>query len=182
MIIFGNRKASRLEVYARNGSPIGWPTYRPASILEVGCGYGKLLKRTAAPARHPIGRCRLQPDPTAIRLIVSWEHDCNIELLLSRGERLPFADHSFDMVVTSAVILHNPPAIAERIRREVMRVTRRFAAHNEETNLSYNRYGYDTALWYRQPGRRPGRVRPDSDGPGPVGFTVLRRRDRPWRA
>jgi hypothetical protein len=28
-------------------------------------------------------------------------------------------------------------------------VARRFAAHNEETNLSYNRYGYDTAAWYR---------------------------------
>ena len=79
-------------------------------------------------------------------------HDCDIELLLSRGERLPFADQSFDMVVTSAVILHNPPELAERIRREIMRVTRRFAAHNEETNLSYNRYGYDTALWYRRQG------------------------------
>ena len=31
-------------------------------------------------------------------------------------------------------------------------MTRRFAAHNEETNLSYNRYGYDTALWYRRQG------------------------------
>ena len=79
-------------------------------------------------------------------------HDCDIELLLSRGERLPFADQSFDMVVTSAVILHNPPELAERIRREVMRVTRRFAAHNEETNQSYNRYGYDTAQWYRHQG------------------------------
>ena len=108
-------------------------------------------------------------------------HDRNIELLLSRGERLPFADQSFDMVVTSAVILHNPPAMAERIRREVMRVTRRFAAHNEETGLSYNRYGYDTAQWYRRPGRRSGRVRTDPDGPGPVGFTILRRRDRPLR-
>jgi hypothetical protein len=48
--------------------------------------------------------------------------------------------------------LHNPPAIADRIRREVIRVARRFAAHNEETNLSYNRYGYDTSLWYREQG------------------------------
>ena len=65
---------------------------------------------------------------------------------------MPFPDGSFDMVVTSAVVLHNPPAVAERIRREVVRVARRFAAHNEETNLSYNRYGYDTAAWYRAQG------------------------------
>jgi hypothetical protein len=38
------------------------------------------------------------------------------------------------------------------MRREVVRVARRFAAHNEETDLSYNRYGYDTAAWYREQG------------------------------
>ena len=53
------------------------------------------------------------------------------------------------MVLTSAVILHNPPAAAEAIRREVLRVARRFTAHSEETDVSYNRYGYDTAAWYR---------------------------------
>ena len=75
-----------------------------------------------------------------------------IELLLACGQRLPFADGSFDMVVTSAVILHNPPPAAERIRHEILRVARRFAAHNEETGLSYNRFGYDTAAWYRERG------------------------------
>ena len=48
--------------------------------------------------------------------------DDGIELLLGRGEHLPFPDGAFDMVVTSAVILHNPPPVAERIRREVLRV------------------------------------------------------------
>jgi hypothetical protein len=56
------------------------------------------------------------------------------------------------MVVTSAVIMHNPPKAAEQIRREVLRVARRFAAHNEETSRSYNRYGYDTAAWYHSHG------------------------------
>src|SRR5262249_10855807 len=71
-----------------------------------------------------------------------------ISLVLGTGAELPFADRSFDLVLTSAVILHNPPARAERIRREVVRVARRFAAHNEDTDVSYNRYGYDTARWY----------------------------------
>jgi SAM-dependent methyltransferase len=125
--------------------------YGPTSILEVGCGYGKLLGELRRRLDIPlvgVDFSRTQLDQARCYLA----NDRGIELLLCRGERLPFADHSFDMVVTSAVILHNPPAIAQRIRREIMRVTRRFAAHNEETNLSYNRYGYDTALWYRRQG------------------------------
>ena len=70
------------------------------------------------------------------------------------------------MVVTSAVILHNPPAVAEAIRREVLRVARRFAAHNEETDVSYNRYGYDTAAWYRARGIALAESGPIPDGPG----------------
>jgi SAM-dependent methyltransferase len=125
--------------------------YRPASILEVGCGYGKLLRELSRRLDVPVVGVDFSPTQLdqARRFL---GNECDVELLLCRGERLPFADHSFDMVVTSAVILHNPPAIAERIRLEVMRVARRFAAHNEETNLSYNRFGYDTALWYRRQG------------------------------
>ena len=72
--------------------------------------------------------------------------------MLASGTDLPFVDGGFDMVLTSAVILHNPPAAAEQIRCEVVRVARRFAAHNEDTGTSYNRYGYDTVAWYRAAG------------------------------
>ena len=65
---------------------------------------------------------------------------------------MPFPDRTFDLVLTSAVILHNPPTAADCIRREVIRVARRYAAHNEDTDVSYNRYGYDTAAWYREAG------------------------------
>ena len=126
-------------------------SYRPISILEVGCGYGKLL----AALRH-----RLDVPLVGIDFSLSQiEHARaylgglnQIELMLGCGQRLPFPDGSFDMVVTSAVILHNPPPAAERIRREILRVARRFGAHNEETSRSYNRYGYDTAAWYRDQG------------------------------
>ncbi len=122
--------------------------YRPQSILEVGCGYGKLLGELGSLLDVPIAgidfsRTQLE---RARRFL---SRGPEIGLILSRGERLPFADGSFDMVVTSAVILHNPPANAEHLRREILRVACRFAAHNEETDVSYNRYGYDTAAWYR---------------------------------
>jgi SAM-dependent methyltransferase len=125
--------------------------YHPESILEVGCGYGKLLG--ALRHRLDVPLVGIDFSTTQIdharRFLVGQDE---IELLLGCGQQLPFPDRSFDMVVTSAVILHNPPPSAERMRREIVRVARRFAAHNEETGLSYNRFGYDTAAWYRRHG------------------------------
>ena len=85
--------------------------YRPTSILEVGCGYGKLLRELRRRLDVPLAGVdfSLTQLDRARRFL---ENESNIELVMSRGERLPFADQSFDLVVTSAVILHNPPAIA----------------------------------------------------------------------
>ncbi|SIO62833.1 Methyltransferase domain-containing protein [Singulisphaera sp. GP187] len=125
--------------------------YRPRSILEIGCGYGKQLG--AIRRRLDVPMVGLDFSPTQLgQARVYLDGLDRIDLVLGTGALLPFADHSFDLVLTSAVILHNPPPIAEQIRREVIRVSRRFAAHNEDTDFSYNRYGYDTAAWYRAAG------------------------------
>lgn len=122
--------------------------YRPRSILEVGCGYGKLLE--ALRRRTDIPLTGVDFSPSQLNFARTFLADeAGISLVLGGGERLPFPDGAFDLVVTSAVILHNPPVLAERIREEVVRVANRYAAHNEETGTSYNRYGYDTAAWYR---------------------------------
>jgi SAM-dependent methyltransferase len=125
-------------------------SYGPSSILEIGCGYGKVIAelRKLLPAATIVGL-----DFSKTQLEQAWDYlgpSSNVSLILGSGEHLPFPDRSFDLVMTSAVILHNPPPAAERIRREVIRVARFQAAHNEETNTSYNRYGYDTAAWYRE--------------------------------
>lgn len=127
-------------------------TYSPTSILEVGCGYGKQLGllRDRLPGVPLMG-----VDFSPTQLGQARRHLAGrdgISIALASGLRLPFPDGSFDLVLTSAVILHNAPAAAEAMRREVVRVTRRLAAHNEDTNVSYNRFGYDTAAWYRSAG------------------------------
>lgn len=121
--------------------------YRPASILEVGCGYGKQLR---AIRRHlDVPMVGVDFSPTQLGRARGYLDGLDrIGLALASGDSLPFADGSFDLVLTSAVILHNPPPLAEAIRREVVRVSRRWAAHNEDTDVTYNRYGYDTAAWY----------------------------------
>jgi SAM-dependent methyltransferase len=125
--------------------------YEPRSILEVGCGYGKLLREIRK--RLDVPMVGIDFSPTQLQHARHYLGGGDeVGLLLGCGECLPFPDDSFDMVVTSAVILHNPPLAAERIRQEILRVARRFAAHNEETSRSYNRYGYDICAWYRAQG------------------------------
>ena len=151
MTIFANRRARNPASSGQSGSRGGSPSYQPRSVLEVGCGYGRVLCELAARLEVSITGIDFSPTQleTARRFL---PRGSRISLVLGRGERLPFADQSFDLVYTSAVILHNPPVTAEAIRREVLRVSRRFTAHNEETDVSYNRYGYDTAAWYRARG------------------------------
>ena len=122
--------------------------YRPESILEVGCGYGKLIRAIRGQVDVPIVGVDFSPSQLTMARSYLAGVD-GVELALASGARLPFADGAFDLVVTSAVILHNKPALAEAIRREVVRVGRRFAAHNEDVDVTYNRYGYDTAAWYQ---------------------------------
>jgi SAM-dependent methyltransferase len=127
--------------------------YRPVSILEIGCGYGKLLRALRARLGDSVPLVGLDFSPSQLAQARHYlDGLTGIELVLGSGTALPFVDGGFDLVLTSAVILHNPPAAAEQIRGEVVRVARRFAAHNEDTDVSYNRYGYDTASWYRAAG------------------------------
>ncbi len=152
--------------------------YRPASILEVGCGYGKQVRALRRHLDCPI--VGLDFSPSQIGRAREYLSDCeDVHLVQGSGMRLPFPDRSFDLVLTSAVILHNAPAAAEAIRREVVRVSARLAAHNEDTDVSYNRFGYDTAAWYAQNGFRvveSGPIPVEADDPGASQFCVA----EPW--
>jgi SAM-dependent methyltransferase len=133
--------------------------YRPASLLEIGCGYGKQLARL-----RPFVAGRLTgTDWSGSQLALARSYlgpPGAFELVRADGTRLPFPDKAFDVVLTSAVILHNSPAAAEAIRREICRVARRIAVHNEDTNTSFSRFGYDTAAAYRARGYRVLECRP----------------------
>jgi SAM-dependent methyltransferase len=126
---------------------------KPRSMLEIGCGYGKQLINIQELLGHDVHLTGIDFSESQLELArQNLQNLSHIRLLRASGDRLPFADQSFDLVLTSAVILHNPPEIAERIREEVLRVARRWCVHNEDTDVSYNRYGYDTADWYRSRG------------------------------
>jgi SAM-dependent methyltransferase len=142
---------------------------QPTSILEVGCGYGKQLRAIRRLIDVPM--VGLDFSPSQLGQGAGYLEGLDrVSLVLGTGDRLPFDDGTFDLVLTSAVILHNPPEVADRIRREVLRVSRRLAAHNEDTDVTYNRFGYDTAAWYQTRG-----LPVLESGPIPVGSEASQR-------
>jgi SAM-dependent methyltransferase len=123
------------------------------SILEVGCGYGKQLEAIREAVGGRVSLVGIDFSPTQLDLAARRVgRDRNLLLVLGDGLRLPFPDNAFELVFTSAVILHNEPVVAERMRQEIVRVARRWCIHNEDTDTTYNRFGYDTAQWYRNHG------------------------------
>jgi len=87
-------------------------TAAPASsrVLEIGCGHKGFPIDAAAGARH-VG---VDPDANAIK-----HHDSLLLRAAARGERLPFADGSFDLVCSAWVLEHvdMPRAFIKEIHR-----------------------------------------------------------------
>jgi ubiquinone/menaquinone biosynthesis C-methylase UbiE len=79
----------------------------PASVLDVGCGTGALLRTLAD--RLPAGVALSGVDPAPAMLEVSraavGQHS-RVWLARAVAERLPFRDASFDLVVTTVSFAH----------------------------------------------------------------------------
>jgi ubiquinone/menaquinone biosynthesis C-methylase UbiE len=84
-------------------------------VLEVGCGTGLLLRRFAVTARTAIG-VDLSPAMVAIA------RERGLDARVGDALALPFADESFDLVVSFKVLPHVPSLL--RALREVARVLR----------------------------------------------------------
>ncbi len=121
--------------------------YPAQSILEVGSGYGKQLKNLAREGLLLAGCDFSRP-----QLLKSRDHCQGIELCLAEAdaEHIPFASQSMDLVFSSAVILHNRYPKAQGIIAEMIRVSRRWIAHNEDTDVTFSRYGYDMKKTYEK--------------------------------
>ena len=119
------------------------------SLLEVGCGYGKQLQNFISPNRFIAGCDFSRP-----QLLKGLDYCPQLKSRVCEadGEFLPFKDKSFDIVMSSAVILHNKHAKAQRMIAGMIRVSKRYLAHNEDTDITFSRYGYDLTETYRQMG------------------------------
>ncbi|MFA6600700.1 MAG: class I SAM-dependent methyltransferase [Candidatus Omnitrophota bacterium] len=119
-----------------------------SSILEIGCGYGKQLRNISGRKRSvSFGGC----DFSRPQLLKGFQYFSAMQnrVVEADAEHLPFRDKSFDLVMSSAVILHNEYRKAQRMIWEMIRVARKFLVHNEDTDVTFSRYGYDMTQTYQ---------------------------------
>ena len=105
---------------ARNASAA-----HPLRVLDVACGTGHLLQMLGAalPTEAKLFGVDLSPHYIA-RAREVLPRDLDVSLVCDNAERLPFLDGSFD-VATSIYLLHEiPPAVRERVLKEMARVVR----------------------------------------------------------
>jgi SAM-dependent methyltransferase len=87
---------------------------RPKVALDVGCGEGRFSRALRAHGVRAIGI-----DPTARLIDTARERDPQGEYIAAIAERLPFADHAFDLVVAYLSLIDIPDyraAIAQMSR------------------------------------------------------------------
>ncbi len=98
-------------------------TPRAGRALDFGCGVGRLTQALAAHFPQVVG---VDVAPTMIALADRYNrHPGRCRYTAWDGRRLPFADGSFDLVVSLITLQHMPPRLARRALREFGRVLAR---------------------------------------------------------
>jgi SAM-dependent methyltransferase len=102
-------------------SVMGFDQFGGKRLLEVGCGMGTDLLQFARGGAHCTG-VDLTPRSVEISSLHFGLYGMRADFVLGDGERLPFADESFDIVYSNGV-LHHTPDTAGGVR-ELHRVLR----------------------------------------------------------
>lgn len=78
---------------------------RPSTILDVGCGTGKLLK--SAGARFPVARLvGVDPAIEMVKHALASSPNGVIQFVQASAEALPFSDSSFELVLSTMTFHH----------------------------------------------------------------------------
>lgn len=127
-------------------------------VLDVGVGTGVLAR--ALLARHPsLALTAVDPDRRGLR-IARAKAPPSLDVVLARGEALPFPDGSFDRVFSTLAVHHVPDRWRGDVFREIGRVLRedgRFILadfENHRRRWVPRRFASDRTLpaWFDQAG------------------------------
>jgi len=108
-----------------------------ASLLDLGSGTGRALAYLRS--RHPqLKLTGVEPVPELLELALARPELEQGDIVNGSGERLPFADGSFDAVAEFGVLHHvaEPGAVVA----EMMRVARRAVFLSDTNRFGYGRY------------------------------------------
>lgn len=97
---------------------------QPANILEVGSGWGRMYQHLAKHSSSIASNFRMCDFVES--MLDGCEQKTGIRPDLWDGQTLPYADDSFDVVLSIAVLQHVPPANLDGIFAEHVRVSRQW--------------------------------------------------------
>lgn len=96
----------------------------PSSILEVGANVGQNIRALAQ-----VSDARLyavEPNPNARKVLAESGAIAAADVFDGTAQKLPFDDASIDLVFTSGVLIHVPPASLPQACAEIHRVAKRY--------------------------------------------------------
>lgn len=104
-----DRKAVNVAFYERLFARLGWPLCRGARVLDLGCGDGGLVRALRAAGF----------DAWGCDVVLGGSSDPHLAPIEVEPYRLPFADDSFDLVLSEQVFEHvmNPEEVIEEVAR-----------------------------------------------------------------
>jgi len=129
------------------------------SVLEVGCGYGRMLGEL----RRYLGARLVGCDFSEPQLVTARQYltPAVIPLVLADATRgLPFEDSAFDVVYTQGSLMHVPAPLDRAYRGELARVARRYIIHTEDVQESDSMFAHDNEGHYKELGHRLVEARP----------------------
>jgi ubiquinone/menaquinone biosynthesis C-methylase UbiE len=136
------------------------------SVLDVGCGTGTLAiaaKKRVGPTGKVYG---IDASPEMIARASKKARKAGVEVVFKNGvvEALPFADASFDAVLSTLMLHHLPPEARQQCAREMRRVLkpggRVLAVDFGVSGKKRPACTYSPATWFRQFRRYDCRTQP----------------------
>lgn len=125
--------------------------YAPSTILEVGCGYGRILKELEPLAFNRIVGVDFSPEMLAEGR--ERELSDKVELVHADASNLPFKNDEFELVFTSGVLMHVPPEKVMAVMKEMARVSQKTILNFESISITdFARFGHDYKTLYSKLG------------------------------
>ena len=116
---------------------------QPASVLEVGCGFGRCLPYVYDAVPSVARVVGIDHSPTMIEKSKKYLGDYEkatenkIESMVANAKELPFKDNEFDCVYTHVCLTHIPPEDIPQVTSEISRVAKSWIIHIERFAYLY---------------------------------------------